>query len=223
MASEPEVSEISSLFERLVRNRDVSLFMPFIFGFSNSSPRRDGEDTDQQSENTESTHTERIILINPFTQGMVVIDGASSLETLFREMGSKGGPPPASKESIESMPSVEIKEGEEDGECAVCLEEWKIGEMAKEMPCKHKFHPNCIVKWLEIHGSCPVCRYQMPVDKNDLGKKREEDGGERRRAGGEVWVSFSFHGGINSRNEDSNEVSSVDSGDADSSPRGDDA
>ncbi|KAJ1423648.1 Zinc finger, RING-type [Sesbania bispinosa] len=159
MASEPDVSEISSLFERPVRNRDMSLFLPLIFGFSDASPRTDREeDPDQETERNEDSQHQRIILVNPFTQGMVVIDGASSLEALFRELGNtKGGRPPASKESIDAMLSVEIGESE-DGECVVCLEEFEVGGVVKEMPCKHRFHQNCIEKWLGIHGSCPVCR-----------------------------------------------------------------
>lgn len=208
MASEPDASEISSIFERMVRIRDASLFLPFIFGLSNSNNTQDPE---RENENDENTHRERIILINPFTQGMVVIDGASSLETLFSELGNgKTGRPPASKESIDAMPSVEIKEGEnDDGECVICLEEWEIGGVVKEMSCKHKFHPNCIEKWLGIHGSCPVCRYQMPVDEEDGGKKRdgddEEEGGERRRrVGREVWVSFSVNSDRRRRSESEN-------------------
>ncbi|XP_061366335.1 E3 ubiquitin-protein ligase MPSR1-like [Gastrolobium bilobum] len=219
MASDAEVSEISSLFERMVRNRDMSLFLPFIFGFSDSSTRRDSEDPDQETESAEDSQRERIILVNPFTQGMVVIDGASSLEALFRELGNstKGGQPPASKESIDAMPSVEIGEGE-DLECVVCLDNFEVGGVAKEMPCKHRFHTNCIEKWLGIHGSCPVCRYEMPVDEKDVGKKSDEEGGERRRVGGEVWVSFSFN--RDRRSQDPNQDTSDDSSDS-SSHRGD--
>ncbi|TKY69671.1 E3 ubiquitin-protein ligase RING [Spatholobus suberectus] len=196
MASETEVPDISSVLERFERNRDMALFLPFLFGFSDSSPGRDGDDPDHETANAEGSPRQRIILVNPFTQGMVVIDGASSLEALFRELGTvKSGRPPASKESIDAMPSVEIGEGCEDLECVVCLEEFGVGGVAKEMPCKHRFHHNCIEKWLGIHGSCPVCRYEMPEEERAEGKKREEEGGERRRGGGggEVWVSFSFN------------------------------
>ncbi|KAL2326889.1 hypothetical protein Fmac_020316 [Flemingia macrophylla] len=75
----------------------------------------------------------------------------------------KGERPPASRESIEALPSVEVEEGCGDLECVVCLEEFGVGGVAKKMPCKHKFHSGCIEKWLGIHGSCPVCRYEMPV------------------------------------------------------------
>jgi len=196
MASETEVPDTSA-FERFERNRDISLFLPFLFGLSETTPGRDSDDLRHGNGNPEGSQRQRIILVNPFTQGMVVIDADSHLEALFRELGSgKGGRPPASKESILAMPSVEIREGCEDLECVVCLEEFGVGGVAKEMPCKHKFHGDCIEKWLGMHGSCPVCRYEMPVEKN-WGKKSEEEGGERRRDGGgsgdEVWVSFSYN------------------------------
>lgn len=223
MASEAEVADISSVFERFERNRDLSLFLPFLFGFSDATtPQRDSVDPDHENESTEHSTRQRIILVNPFTQGMVVIDGASSLEALFRELGSvKSGRPPASKESIDAMASVEIEEGCEDLECVVCLEEFGVGGMAKEMPCKHRFHQNCIEKWLGIHGSCPVCRYEMPVEE-DGGKKREEEGGERRSSGGsgEVWVSFSFN--RSRRGQGHDQGASGDSNDDSSSGHGGD-
>ncbi|WJX62576.1 RING-type E3 ubiquitin transferase [Trifolium repens] len=206
MASEAEISEISSLFERMIRNRDrdMSLFLPFILGLSESSSiSRNDNDPDQESESNDDSNRQRIILVNPLTQSMVVIEGVSSLEALFNHLGSnKNGQPPASKESIEAMKKVEIGEGDDDGvECVVCLEEFEVGGVVKEMPCKHRFHGDCIEKWLGLHGSCPVCRYQMPVDEKGDGKKSdEEESGERRRVGGgngngggEVWVSFSFN------------------------------
>ncbi|KAG5232239.1 hypothetical protein OIU76_004916 [Salix suchowensis] len=128
-------------------------------------------------------------------------------------MGNKNGQPPASKASIEAMPSVEIGEDNKDGECVICLEEWESGAIVRKMPCKHRFHGNCVEKWLKIHGNCPVCRYEMPVDEEDLGKKRDggDEGREWRRTGRETWVSFAFNG--NRRNRDSNENPSSDSTD----------
>lgn len=220
MASEPDVSEISSVFERMVRNRDLTLFLPFLFGLSNDH---------SQHENESIENPQRIILINPFTQGMVVIDGASSLEALFHDMGiGKSGPPPASKESIDALGSVEVEEGDE-GECVICLEEYEVGGVVKELPCKHRFHGDCVEKWLGIHGSCPVCRYEMPFDE-EVGKKKDgdDDGGERRRRiGRDVWVSFSFNGegrsdqSNSNSNSNSNQASSDGSNDSSSSPRDD--
>lgn len=216
MASEADMSELSSLFERLMRNRDFSMFLPFIFGFANNVPRPGSEDSNEENENGE-TPRERVVLINPFTQNMMVIDGVSSLDSLFRELGGKDGQPPASKASIEAMPCVGI---EEKGECVICLEEFEVGGIAKEMPCKHRFHGDCIEKWLGMHGSCPVCRHSMPVDEEELGKKKDEEGRERRSRG-EVWVSFAFNSDRSS--EASNQIPSSDSivDDSTSSPAAD--
>ena len=48
------------------------------------------------------------------------------------------------------------------GDCGICLEEFKLGECFKRLPCSnivnHLFHPNCIDKWLENNNTCPMCR-----------------------------------------------------------------
>lgn len=177
------------------RNGEVSSFLPFILGLNLTRPLQDSASSSPESQNLD-----RIVLINPFIQGMVVIerthrngsstDSSIGLDSLLWDIFSgKKEQPPASKESIEALQSVEIeKDGEE---CVICLEEWAVGEMATEMPCKHIFHGGCIEKWLKIHGSCPVCRYKMPVDEDDdsKGKSSEENDGERRR---DIWMRLVF-------------------------------
>lgn len=84
------------------------------------------------------------------------------------------GTPPAKKEAVEAMPTVEVASGNGDdtANCPICLEDYAAGERAREMPCRHRFHANCIVPWLEMHSSCPVCRFQLPADddnKNSCG------------------------------------------------------
>lgn len=129
-------------------------------------------------------------MINPFTQGMVVIEtrSSSSLVSLLRELiNNKEGQPPASKESIEGLPSVEICEEDGKEECVVCLDELGVGGgVVKEMPCKHRFHGECVEKWLKIHGSCPICRYKMPEEDGDELSDKSENGRSRR----EIWMSF---------------------------------
>lgn len=218
MASEHEVSEVSSVFERLMRNGDMSLFLTIPGGFV--GPRGEAQPEgvpDRETENTSTRPIDRIILVNPFTQNMVVIDATSSFGSLLREQTAKDGQPPASKASIEAMPSVEV---DDDGaECAICLDNWEVGSVAKEMPCKHRFHGSCIEKWLGMHGSCPVCRYKMPVEEEEMGKKRDEEGRERSRVGREIWVSLSFS---NSRSSGGSEQTPTgDSTDSSSSPRPD--
>ncbi|KAK9116713.1 hypothetical protein Sjap_015660 [Stephania japonica] len=178
MASDSETNtpdQPSTFLEQLInsRNRDLSFFLPFVLGVSGTS--RQGETNPDR---------ERIILINPLTQGMIVIEGASNLESLLQNASQKQGIPPASKSSIESMPRIAITGDDLVEECSICLDGWEIGGEAREMPCKHRFHSNCIEKWLGIHGSCPVCRFEMPAD----------EGEPKKRPSSEIWVSFSFSG-----------------------------
>nr|GEW80942.1 RING-H2 finger protein ATL67-like [Tanacetum cinerariifolium] len=46
-----------------------------------------------------------------------------------------------------------------DSTCAICLCEYKEGEMMRMLPeCKHCFHLSCVDAWLKLNASCPVCR-----------------------------------------------------------------
>ncbi|XP_057469752.1 E3 ubiquitin-protein ligase MPSR1-like [Actinidia eriantha] len=127
----------------------------------------------------ESGGEDRFVLMNPSTGSAIVIEGS-----LTSDQPSKDGPLPASKAAIEAIPAVKVSDL--GLECAICLGEYEIGGEAKEMPCKHRFHSGCIEKWLGIHGSCPICRYKMPVEEDD----QEEGGVRERRVEGAIRINF---------------------------------
>ncbi|WCJ28328.1 RING/U-box superfamily protein [Euphorbia peplus] len=79
--------------------------------------------------------------------------------------------PPASKAAIESMPVVKIVDNHVcmESHCAVCKEAFELDSEAREMPCKHIYHSDCILPWLTLRNSCPVCRHELPTDAHGSG------------------------------------------------------
>lgn len=164
--------------------------------------------THSDSEN----NPERVILINPFNQ-TIILQGSGGgthqigslgdyfsgpgLDQLLQHLSENDpnrlGTPPAQKEAVDAMPTVKIED--KSVQCSVCLDEFEVGIEAKEMPCKHKFHSKCILPWLELHSSCPVCRFELPSDERkdgseNVGDNENGDGGHVRR----VSLPWPFNG-----------------------------
>lgn len=45
--------------------------------------------------------------------------------------------------------------------CVVCIIDFKDGDTIISLDCQHSFHECCLVSWLKIHASCPVCRTKL--------------------------------------------------------------
>lgn len=89
------------------------------------------------------------------------------LQHLAETDNSRRGAPPAAQSVIEQLPLIIIRQAhEEDGSsvCAICKDSLALGDQAKQLPCMHLYHPNCILPWLGARNSCPVCRYELPTD-----------------------------------------------------------
>jgi len=46
-------------------------------------------------------------------------------------------------------------------ECPICLGEIKQNEAVRSLPCRHKYHPECIADWCKKRNDCPVCRAKI--------------------------------------------------------------
>lgn len=80
------------------------------------------------------------------------------------------GTRPASKRVVDDLPVVVITSEElSKGKivCAVCTGKivCAVEEKVTRLPCWHYYHGECIVPWLGVKNTCPVCRFQLPTDE----------------------------------------------------------
>jgi hypothetical protein len=50
--------------------------------------------------------------------------------------------------------------------CSICIQ--PIGSNKVTTECGHSFHPICILKWISRQNNCPNCRYECPIDLDDI-------------------------------------------------------
>ncbi|CAL5215234.1 unnamed protein product [Lathyrus oleraceus] len=49
----------------------------------------------------------------------------------------------------------------EDAECCICISPYEDEAELHALPCNHHFHSTCIVKWLKINATCPLCKFNI--------------------------------------------------------------
>ena len=46
------------------------------------------------------------------------------------------------------------------GECDIC---GTSDDELTELPCKHRFGTTCLIRWLDLHRTCPMCRAEVTM------------------------------------------------------------
>lgn len=61
--------------------------------------------------------------------------------------------------SIRALPIIKYKPSKDgDKQCKICFNDFGKNEDVRLLPCLHRFHPECIDKWLRQQFKCPICR-----------------------------------------------------------------
>ncbi|KAK8388143.1 hypothetical protein O3P69_020203 [Scylla paramamosain] len=95
--------------------------------------------------------------------------GRGGLDTIITQLMNQldgTGPPPLTKDEISQIPTSKItKEQCDKGlQCSICMEDFTVDETVRRLYCEHCFHNDCIIPWLELHGTCPICRKLLLED-----------------------------------------------------------
>ncbi|KAH8312388.1 hypothetical protein KR044_010485 [Drosophila immigrans] len=106
--------------------------------------------------------------------------GREGLDTIVTQMLNQmetSGPPPLSSQRINEIPNVKIsaEEVERKMQCSVCWDDFKLDETVRKLPCSHLYHENCIVPWLNLHSTCPICRKSLANDDDNEDVDVDED------------------------------------------------
>jgi len=125
-------------------------------------------------------------------------EGLDQIVTQLLNQMDNAGPPPLDQEKIAEIPKCEIVQEQVDSklQCSVCWEDFQLKEIVRQLPCSHVYHEPCILPWLKIHGTCPICRKSLVP----------EEGGTASNAAAQVanQLRFSIGGQASTSQEPTN-------------------
>jgi len=102
-------------------------------------------------------------------------EGLDTIVTQLLNQMETSGPPPLSHEKINEIPKVTVTQEEVDTKmrCSVCWEDFRLEELVRKLPCLHLYHEDCIIPWLKLHGTCPICRKSLDDTPDEKAKGGE--------------------------------------------------
>jgi len=95
------------------------------------------------------------------------------LNRTFEEHKSSG-PPPASKRELNRLKKLTITEEHLDSsmQCSVCHDKYLLDDKCHVLPCQHVYHQDCIIPWLNLHNTCPICRFELKTSDKEYEAKK---------------------------------------------------
>ena len=77
--------------------------------------------------------------------------------------------------------SVGLTVEHQPSDCIICTETIKTGDTCVQLECRHIFHEGCVLPWLDLHNTCPYCRFEMETDDAAYNAARRRE--QRTHAG----------------------------------------
>ncbi|KAI3385101.1 hypothetical protein SNEBB_003464 [Seison nebaliae] len=89
-----------------------------------------------------------------------------NLLTHFLNVYEGNGSPPARQADLNKLQTEKVTQEivDQKTQCSICMDDLKIDSTVKKLPCGHYFHEDCIMPWLRLHDTCPVCRESLAED-----------------------------------------------------------
>jgi len=117
---------------------------------------------------------------------------------------NNNGNPPASQRAIESLQKIKVNEENfnnfKEIICNVCLNNFEINDVVTILECKHEFHLNCILEWLKIRNTCPVCRFELESNNPDYERRKNS----HRETLRNIHQSYNNNNGNNNNDNNNN-------------------
>jgi len=168
-------------------NIDKNFILFDMPGISSNSPGfvvvgRNEENNINQSLNDEKNEIINIGL--SFISNFINLSDISSINVVRIPFEQESNPP-TSQDIINKLKHFKMEKGfykkniKEDKfefpKCTICLMEISEGADTILLPCDHIFHEKCITKWLKVHSTCPLCRYELLNIKEKKEKQSNQD------------------------------------------------
>ncbi|XP_037889500.1 E3 ubiquitin-protein ligase Iruka-like [Glossina fuscipes] len=118
----------------------------------------------------QATGGQQMVSMDNLSDNALGREGLDAIVMQFLNLMEFSGPPPLPRHKIDEIPKIGITEDvvNEKQQCSVCWEYFKLEETVRRLSCFHLYHEDCIVPWLVLHGTCPICRKSLiDGDKKD--------------------------------------------------------
>uniref|UniRef100_A0A7S2UR21 RING-type domain-containing protein n=1 Tax=Attheya septentrionalis TaxID=420275 RepID=A0A7S2UR21_9STRA len=109
----------------------------------------------------------QMLMLSALTQGTDNVD-QMTFEELFQRFGVENEHRGASQEVIDQIPLQTFHNDDDEKNasndkpvCNICLEEFQTGDEIRKLSCLHRFHKQCIDRWLGTVASCPICKHEI--------------------------------------------------------------